>query len=459
MSLVIMILLGSFFLVDSYRQKIIQATISSEQLSRLDSIEFFTNSTERLNKLLTAENRSAWLHLAKLYAKKNADIAYQLGNYYLIDGRIMSAKIWLKESVRQHHQGAMLALANHYFKTKQYQESKSLVLPILENGAALVLLYKLAIQQGDTAFLAEHQETLSGLENSDFYQELVNFSVFTAEKNKLNPQCNVSVQLFATNLNGLRHGTKLITQFQQHKLAPYICLLTPKYIPYELVNCQDNSHEKISCKANVWANRTDISSRYVGLIVEQGGANVDNGIMYIDQQDNVEVLAHELSHLIGFIDEYPLPSQHQKCQQNQQIPFSYNVVTLTESYFGERAEIRKQLLAKLPWASLIKDSTPILTKQDQGWKLTTPVEYLNEIGIFLARSCDKNANIQSYKPNYHRTQLEYFELDFPQSYIDIMALAPNQYLMPSYHFNVSRDLAQQGEYKQAREILRATLFR
>ena len=459
MSLVIMILLGSFFLVDSYRQKIIQATISSEQLSRLDSIEFFTNSTERLNKLLTAENRSAWLHLAKLYAKKNADIAYQLGNYYLIDGRIMSAKIWLKESVRQHHQGAMLALANHYFKTKQYQESKSLVLPILENGAALVLLYKLAIQQGDTAFLAEHQETLSGLENSDFYQELVNFSVFTAEKNKLNPQCNVSVQLFATNLNGLRHGTKLITQFQQHKLAPYICLLTPKYIPYELVNCQDNSHEKISCKANVWANRTDISSRYVGLIVEQGGANVDNGIMYIDQQDNVEVLAHELSHLIGFIDEYPLPSQHQKCQQNQQIPFSYNVVTLTESYFGERAEIRKQLLAKLPWASLIKDSTPILTKQDQGWKLTTPVEYLNEIGIFLARSCDKNANIQSYKPYYHRTQLEYFELDFPQSYIDIMALAPNQYLMPSYHFNVSRDLAQQGEYKQAREILRATLFR
>ncbi len=458
MSLVIMILLSSFFFIKSYGEKIVQAKISAEQLARLDSIEFFIDANERLKKLWVAENQLAWLHLAQLYGKENADIAFEVAEYYLKQNSIIAAQLWLKEATRQQHQEARLTLAEHYFKTKQYHKSKSLLLPILANERALILLYKLAMQLGDTAFMAQYQTALARLENSDFYQQLSNFSVFSTTKNKINPKCPINVQLFATNLAGLRHGEKLIWQFQQHKLAAHVCLQGPKYIASHELSCQAKPEQKISCQASVWATRTDISSRYVGLIVEQGGANVDNGIMYIDQQDGVDVLAHELSHLLGFIDEYPLPSQHQKCQQHQQSSFSHNLVTLPDSYYGARAEIRKQILLQLPWASLIKDSTPILIKHDKAWKLATPLEYQHEIGIFSARSCDKNSKVQAYKPYAHRTQLEYFELDFPQSYIDIMTIAPKQYLMPSYHFNVSRDLALQGEYSQAREVLRAIIF-
>jgi hypothetical protein len=458
MSLVIMILLSSFFFIESYRQKIAQAKISSEQLSRLDTIEFFTDANERLTKLQVAENDWAWLHLAQLYGKENADVAFEVAEYYLKKNSIISAQWWLKEAIRQQHQEARLILAEHYFITKQYHKSKSLLLPILDNERALVLLYKLAMQLGDTGFISQYQTKLARSENSDFYQQLRYFSVFSVVKNKIKQQCHINVQLFATNLAGLRHGEKLTSQFQQHKLAKYVCLQAPKYIPSHELSCQTEPKQRISCQASVWAKRTDITSRYIGLIVEQGGANVDNGIMYIDQQDSVDVLAHELSHFLGFVDEYPLPSQHQKCQQNQQTSFSHNLTTIPDSYYGDRDEIRKRILMKLPWASLIKDTTPILIKRGEGWKLATPVKYQHEVGVFSARSCDKNNNVQAYKPYAHRTQLEYFELGFPQSYIDILAIAPQQYLMPSYHFNISRDLALQGEYKQAREVLKGITF-
>jgi hypothetical protein len=458
MSLVIILLLSSFFFIESYREKIVQARISAEQLSRLDAIEFLTDANERLAKLRVAENRRAWLHLAQLYGKENADIAFGVAEYYLKQDNIISAKLWLKQAIRQQHQEARLTLAAHYFKTKQYRKSKSLLLPILDNERALVLLYKLAMQLGDTAFMAQHQTKLARSENSNFYQQLRSFSIFSTAKNKINQSCQINVQLFATNLAGLQHGEKLTSQFQQHKLSAYICLQAPKYIPSHELSCQTKPQQRISCQADVWATRTDISSRYIGLIAEKGGANVDNGIMYIDQQDGVDVLAHELSHLLGFIDEYPLPSQHQKCQQSQQSIFSHNLVTLPNSYYGERAEIRKRILLQLPWASLIKDSTPILIKHDKAWKLATPLSYQHEVGIFSARTCDKSNKVQAYKPYAYRTQLEYFELGFPQSYIDIMAIAPKQYLMPSYHFNVSRDLALQGEYSAAREVLRAIIF-
>ena len=257
------------------------------------------------------------------------------------------------------------------------------------------------------------------------------------------------MQFFATNLSGFRHGKQLIAQFQQHKLSKTFCLQTPKYISVQQVNCQHSKNDRITCKASVWGTRSDIKSRYIGLIVEQGGANVDNGIMYIDQQDNVNVLAHELSHLIGFIDEYPLPEQHQKCARNQIDPFSYNVVTLEKTYYGERADIRKRILAQLPWGSLIKLSTPILSKvkststlnSKDVWVLNTPKAYQKELGLYSTHSCDKNANVQAFKPYYARTQLEYFELAFPQEYLNIMSLAPKRFLMPSYQFNVNRDVS------------------
>ena len=458
MSLVILLLLSSFFLVRFGHQNITQATISSQQLALVDTLEFYTDKDKRLNDLLATDNRSAWLHLAKLYAKEHRFLAYQIGDYYLSIKDSKSAVLWLQESVRHNDKRANFSLANYYYRNRQYQKVSALLLPIIEDERALVLLSKLALRDGDINFINEFEVVLSAIKNQHFYDELKSYSVFDTNEKKITRQCDIDVQLFATNLSTLRHAKLLVDQFKEKALARYICLYSPKYMPKQQLNCQHSPNEKISCKANAWSSRDDISSRYIGVIVEQGGANVDNGIMYLDKQDDINVLTHELTHFLGFIDEYSLPVNHSKCQSAQKDTFSHNVVVLTENYHGKRAEIRARIIAQLPWAHLIKSSTPILTRVNNSWKLTTPKLFADEVGVFPAKTCDNKANKQAFKPIVSRTKLEYFELALPNSYIDILKLAPKKYLMPSYHFNVSRDLAEQGEYKKAREILQTTLF-
>jgi hypothetical protein len=456
-SLVIFISLSLFFFITDYREKIANAEITRQQLSILETLDLFITTDERLVKLLAKGNNRAWLHLAKLHGDFNANTAYQLAEYFRRDKQITSAKLWYRVALRQQHVVARIALANIYFKQQQYADIKPLLLPIAGNNNALAILYKIAIYQGDLAFIAKHKNKLAQGENIDLYNELEQFSVFSESEEQTNSEekieytieqntrkssaCSVDVQLFATSLKGLRHGQQLMSAFEHQKLAKYICLRTPKYIPAEAINCLHGVSENISCNTSVWITRNDINTRYLGVIVEQGGANVDHGIMYIDQNDNLDVLIHELSHFIGFVDEYPLPKQHQKCQRVQQRPFAHNLVVLTDFYHGERENLRTNILSQVPWRSLIKHSTPILSKYQQGWTLGTPVTYQNEIGLFTTASCNKQRKTQAFKPLASRTKLEYFELHFPEIYLNIIELAPKTFLMPNYHFNLKRDLA------------------
>lgn len=460
------ILLSLFFFINTYREKVSQATITRQQLAILERFDVFTNTQERLAELLTSDNLIAWRHLAQLHADNSPQTAYQLAEYFRAHQQIKRAILWYQVAIRQHHEKSRVALAHIYFEQHQFDKIKPLLLSIVTNDNALALLYKLALHQGDLSFIEAYKKRLAQSENTALFHELVKFSVFDSNITsklmaaKITPKtsCLVDVQLFATNLAGLQHAEQLMLAFGQNNLAKYICLATPKYIATDALKCQHRPSEQISCNATVWFEQGGISTRYVGVIVERGGANVDNGIMYIDQQDNLDVLIHELSHFIGFVDEYPLPSQHQKCQDVQQTPFAHNLVVLADYYQGSRAEVRELILSQVPWRSLIKNSTPILSKHGQGWQLATPREYQNEIGLFTSASCNKSAEIQAYKPLMQRTKLEYFELIFPQRYLDIINLAPRDYLMPSYHFNVSRDWARQGDYVKAREILKAIEF-
>tara|TARA_R110000737_G_scaffold11633_4_gene27611 strand:+ start:1611 stop:3071 length:1461 start_codon:yes stop_codon:yes gene_type:complete len=477
-SLVIIASLSLFFFIANYNEKVINATITRQQLFVLETLALFTNTDDRLVELLATDNNQAWLHLAKHHADNDANTAYQLGQYFRLHEQINTAQLWYKVAIRQQHVEAKIALANIYFNLQQYADIKPLLLSLANHKAALEMLYELALQQGDLAFIQAYKSRLAQGESVQLYRELAQYDVFrssvaqrqskekteqrvieVSEKNTLkNSACLLDVQLFATNLTGLRHGQQLISAFEHHILAKHICLQPVKYIAANVLNCQHLVTEKISCNATVWMNRKDITTRYLGVIVEQGGANVDNGIMYLDQNDDLDVLVHELSHFIGFVDEYPLPKQHQKCQQFQQTPFAHNIVVLADYYQGDREKVRENILSQVPWRSLINDSTPILSKYQQGWKLATPMAYQDKVGVFTAAACNNQNEIQAFKPLAQRTKLQYFALFFPKNYIDIMLLAPNLYLMPSYHFNVSRDLAEQGKYHKAREVLQATLF-
>ena len=78
--------------------------------------------------------------------------------------------------------------------------------------------------------------------------------------------------------------------------------------------------------------------------------------------------------------------------------------------------------------------------------------------MFSADTCRHRDDLQAFKPIAERTKLEYFELDFPDVYESTMRLAPREYLMPSYHYNISKNLVERGEFSEAIEVLQLTLF-
>jgi hypothetical protein len=275
------------------------------------------------------------------------------------------------------------------------------------------------------------------------------------------------LQLFATNLKHLKHVERLIKGFNlQQPLAKFVCLPPPKFISAHELSCKAEINQPIVCNEQRWKVIADkVNSRHIGLMLSVGGANVHLGMLYFDLQDTVDIFSHEVSHLLGFVDEYPLVKNHEKCQEAQQKMFSHNIAVLNTYYDGEQRAVREKVLSATPWARYIKRSTPILQPVINGltkktlWQVGTPNKYKGEVGLYEAESCQNsskltggysNTRFSAFKPLNQRTQLRNHSSKFPPQYLDLLKSKPQTYLMPSFHYNIALALYQKGDIEQAK---------
>jgi hypothetical protein len=207
-------------------------------------------------------------------------------------------------------------------------------------------------------------------------------------------------------------------------------------------------------------------------MLETGGANVHMGIVYSDRNDNVAVFSHEISHLLGFVDEYPLKKTHDICRGIQTKNFSHNIAVLKKYYQGTRKSVRFSIIKNIPWAESIQTSTPILQEEVLGennekyWRLGTPKEFKDKVGVHISESCQKTmedysfdsnlvgSGFSAFKPLSRRTQLRYFSSKFPKEYLTLLARKPKAYLMPSFHYNIALALFHHGQINEAKYWLK-----
>jgi hypothetical protein len=447
MSLLVYLPSSSFFLPDYLLDRIEKNQIKGEQFKPLFRLNINIVSLAILEKQSLYSND--WFYYAQYLAKKNGHVALLLGHYYDDKQQTQQANLWYRQVLKlnlnklslnnEDHQIAIMKLVEFYDEKQNYLAIKKLFKHQLTNTHLLVNAIELAIKYGDLDFIEKH---LLSLKETDIGQQLltklVHFNVVNHSAiNKLESDvlCENSIQMFATNLSDLKHGKKLIHAFQQHPLNQAVCFLPMRYIPYPQLACHHQTNERIQCDESRWRLMMDnISSRYIGVLLPAGGANVHHGIMYIDAADNVNVFAHEVSHLLGFIDEYPLSDNHNACSQNNVIVGS-NIAIIKKGWQGARKTIRAKVLSLLPWANLIKETTPLVTKIADNWVVGTPDNYIDEVGVFPARTCEKQA-VEAFKPLHKSTQLEYFEYPFSSEYIELQQHVQHKYRMPSYIFNV-----------------------
>jgi len=390
---------------------------------------------------------AAWLNSTINLAKEHATFSLELGNYFYENKDQVTASLWWQQAKEQGSKVASYYLATLLYDQGKYRRALN-ILPEINEGMAQAdienvtnLTIKLALRLGEKHWLQSAVKQLQHTnEKHELLVELANYGITIdiSYHEKQSESCFASLQMFATTLEDLRYLSGLIEDVQGHYLSGYICFKPLQYIPYDKLGCSHKPEEAIRCKKEFWLEKIEhVNSDYIGVLVPKGGANVDNGMLYLDRFDTADVLSHELSHLLGFIDEYPLPANHAKCLASQKQAFSHNVVVLPNILFDERVQARNWLLTQLPWAELIDETTPVLTKGRKGWHIGTPSKYNKKIGVFASRSCDGNRplqrkeqmNIKAFKPIHRQTQLEYFELSFPSEYRAIFELHSQRFLM------------------------------
>ena len=437
------------------------------------------------------------LALAEYYQHKpdslselaNVDAIRQASKWYQHALALVTSQYWLQRHLPQRQYTAFkqrlyLRAASFYVSQNQSTSAFELLLEIADvNQSALLMAFDLATGLGRADELSQYQHLLELSDKGKAYHALLErYQVFNLWYQTLPEQvisssklaqvnhvlCSNSIQFLSATLAGLQHAEQLIEQFQSHPLAEQVCFETPRYLPPKYFDCQAKQGSAISCNLLALSEITpNIKSRYLAFVHSGGGANVHYGSLHLALDDNTQVFAHELSHLLGFGDEYQLRAGHKLCRpEHTQQSQVYNLVTwpvdelvvssraseLTSANFSiaERRQQRIGILAKLPWGELIDDNTPIWQQIGNRWYLGTPDTYRGKVGLFRSESCDANPDVQAFKPIYDFNQLRFFELDFPQAYLKIKALQPSKYLMPSFHYNLALESFWQNDIEQAK---------
>jgi hypothetical protein len=437
---------GFFFWLTSLLTIVENGHVTRSQFSHIEHFGLKSMLYQRLDTY--DQDDKKWQNIAKLLAKNDGEIAFKLANYYIskeLGSRAENRNIelWLIQAVRLGHHKAKVILARIYFDNNKLFAAEKILLPIQSQVQALTLLIEISLLKGELKEVAYYARMLDKrneidqkVENRKFQHKLERYGVIKSSTAETKIDCLATIAPFATNIRNIEYFEKLIASPNLKVLKPYICFSPVQYISKIELNCQHSQNEAIRCDESIWKNKKAlINKRFIAILTEKGGANVNSGILYIDSNDTEEVFFHELTHLLGFIDEYPLPKEHFRCSSVQESMFSHNIAILPRLYQGSRKDIRDKLLNALPWGKYISSDTSLLAKTPEGWILGTHGEVPDTVGAYIAESCS-DINFVAIRPLKQRTSLRYFEEKFPALYIKMLADNPNKFLMPHFTHNV-----------------------
>lgn len=426
------------------------------------------------NKIKDSES---WEVRTLKLAPQNGKAAFELAKYFEKKSNFKQSELWFKQAIRLNYAEAKIALAELYFTYNKFELAKDTLdsHSLKSVDKHLILSIKIAVELGDINYIQANYHKLNQFEQGQrLYQQLKKYRIINTETKAKQlftstTICENSVQFIATNFKDLAKAEQHIQAFKKHVLSPYICFTPVIYQSQKKLNCRNDVNapeQAIRCDESIWDDEsTPINTRYLAIMLPKGGANVHKGILYLDSEDSFDVFVHELTHLLGFFDEYPLPQKHSACLQNQTETWAYNIAVLPKVYQGDRAKVRQDVLALIPWSDHIKPETPILmpietttdslietaiqNKDTKSWGVGTPEEFSESVGIFLSDTCNMS-EFTSFKPVSYPTMLTYNEVPFPLLYLELLQNKPNAYRMPSYHLNVAQALWLKGKEQEAK---------
>lgn len=231
---------------------------------------------------------------------------------------------WLVRAASQNYVPAQAALADWYLLHGQQQLAK----PLLAATATLDMqsAFKYARLLWDEGEFSEakqhfsfaakkgHLQAEKALEAINLYtpysieQALKQSPLFNWESEE---KCLQRIQPFATSLATIMRAHSLYNSFNSDKRLQNlsICLAPPIWLKSDVLSCDPDYKNAgiLGCSITPLASIAKKQKfSHAVVVAEQGKANVQNGVMYLDISDAYSVFVHELAHFAGFADEYPI---------------------------------------------------------------------------------------------------------------------------------------------------------
>lgn len=335
----------------------------------------------------------------------------------------MSVRLnWLTQSANSQYMPAVIALAKLYYEMGDTKQAKFwLQKSSTQDGFSSFKLAKLEWDSGNTKHaisLFENAEAL-GYSNAVAYIEAIKASApislaswlsksFTSLSSSNtdevlsvhSEQCLQNIEIVATNLSSFVQARQFIALFRNDSRVNHlpICIKAITWLANDVLSCAANYKQsgRLSCDWLPVAQQRKIPDfSHLIVFAEQGKANVNNGIMYLDRADQYSVFIHELAHFSGFVDEYALTTDvaNYHCTQNT----APNLLLIEdEDYLPPTRAAEWQLFL------------------DQVNQFTTLEEYQS---LGRSKTCNNIEKI-SFKPSNQMTFLEFHDVEnIPDIYL------------------------------------------
>lgn len=317
----------------------------------------------QLAMLLDAEQREYWLTQAAQQDSLKSQIA--LYHWYMLNDREDLAHPWMKTAALRDGQSAFL-LGLAYWRDKEYAKG--------------IQWTKSALQLGFDDAKTEYQLMQRFWPNNHYGVQQVNHSAV----------CKIRIQPIATSLESMVKIQQHIHSYESDKRLASLsmCMNPPLWIEDSRFTCDSNWQRqgRLGCELNA-LNDYIMPENFTHLLIvaNQGKANVNNGVVYLDLADTYDVLVHELAHLVGFIDEYPLSDDlaQRACYPNVDAP---------------------NLIIKMP----IEEGEGEDDIEEVPFDFSYWQQFEHPIRLASARTCD-NHLMQAFKPVSRLTFMEYYD--------------------------------------------------
>lgn len=260
-------------------------------------------------------------------------------------------------------------------------------------------------------------------------------------------QCEMQIQPVVNSLDGMTKVLGIKANFvgDERLGVLSICINDPIWLKPKQMNCDANwrGQGRLGCDLSYLASHMKAPNfTHLLVIGEQGKANVNNGVLYLDLVDTYDVFVHELAHFVGFADEYPLGEAlaERICHSDRPPP---NIVLRAPPKFEVISDINDENAIN----ELVIDSEKV---EPVPLDLSYWESFGESIQLTRARTCNNHEN-QAFKASRRLTFMEYYDTKYiPPLYLAMWKerLFDKKSLIPAY-VNLGQVLERNGNYEAA----------